>query len=78
MLVNLKAGGAYEILNASGAFSSYGKSGTWTFNQEDRRLVLLPTGSAFGFAAQITEKRGEDFYASDPTYPGVTYLFKRQ
>jgi hypothetical protein len=78
MLVNLKAGGAYEILNASGAFSGYGRSGTWTFNQEDRRLILLPTGSAFGFAAQITEKQGEAFYASDPTYPGVTYLFKRQ
>ncbi len=78
MLVNLKAGGAYEILNASGAFSGFDRSGTWSFNQEDRRLVLLPTGGTFAFAARITEKQGEGFYASDPTYAGVTYLFKRQ
>jgi hypothetical protein len=32
----------------------------------------------FGFAARITEKQGADFYASDPTSAGVTYLFRRQ
>jgi hypothetical protein len=78
MLVHLNAGGAYEISNASGAFGGIGRSGTWSFNPEDRRLVLLPTGSPVGFAAQLTEKRGDGFYASDPTYAGVTYVFKRQ
>jgi hypothetical protein len=78
MLVNLKAGGAYEILNASGAFSEIGRSGTWSFNQEDKRFVLLPTGSMFGYGMQITEKHGDSFHASDLTYPGVTHVFKRQ